>query len=96
MLIQIFDKNPDFIMYELFADTPLARQYPLLHKKRYFRKFIPPHIKLSTAEIIIYDGKVSIVNFSNKIVGTVLQNTDYYINTKGMFDFIWQLLPDIT
>jgi predicted transcriptional regulator len=93
---EIFDKNPDFIMYELFADTPIARQYPLLHKKRYFRKFIPPDVRLSRADTLIYDGKVSIVNFDNKIVGTVLQNRDYYINAKGMFDFVWKLLPETT
>ena len=92
-IIQNFDKNPNFFMYQLFADNQFARQYPILHKKRYFHKFIPPHVKVSRADTLIYDGKVSIINFENNPTGIVLQNTDYYTNAKGIFDYMWQLLP---
>lgn len=92
MFFDVFEKNPNFVMYELLADTPVARKQISLHPTRYFRKFIPPHVKMSTADNLIYDGKVSIINLDNKVVGTVLQNSDYYTNAKSMFDFVWQLI----
>ncbi len=92
---QIFDASPNFTMYMLFADSPFARQYPLFHKERYFHKFIPPHIKVSRANTLIYDKKISLINYNN-LTGTILQNTDYYTNIKSMFDFMWQVLPENT
>ena len=93
LFIDALEKNPDFVMYELLADTPKARSIPPLHSTRYFRKFIPPKVKLSTADTLIYDGKVGIINLDGNPVGTLLNNRDYFINSKGMFDFIWDMLP---
>lgn len=95
MFIEAFNKNPDLIMYELLGDTPVSRQQPLLHGTRYFRKYIPSIVKVSTTDILVYDGKVCIINLDTIPVGTVLQNKDYYIHTKGMFDYFWEILPNI-
>jgi hypothetical protein len=42
----------------------------------------------------IYDNKVAIFNVKQEISGIVLHNTDYYNNSKKLFDFIWQLFPE--
>lgn len=94
MYFEAFKKNPDLTMYELLADSPSARKQPQFDNKRYFRKYIPPNVKLSTADNLIFDGKVCIINLENKISGTILQNKDYYKNSKEIFDFIWNLIPE--
>ena len=61
--------------------------------ERYFFKFLPHDIKLSSADILIYDGKVGIINVKNKITGVVFKNNEYFMNSKVLFDLIWKMLP---
>lgn len=93
MFFDAFEKNQDFTMYELLGDTIASRKQPMLHDKRYFRKYIPSIVKLSTTDILMFDGKVCIINLDTVPSGTVLQNTDYYIHTTGMFDYFWDTIP---
>lgn len=52
-------------------------------------------MKLTSNDILIYDGKVSIINIKDKnnIEGVVLCNQDYYNNSKQLFDLLWRMLP---
>lgn len=63
------------------------------NSNRYFYKFMPPSAGLTSPGIVIYDNKVAIVNTGEKISAVVLYNRDFYLNSKNLFDFIWNMLP---
>mgnify|MGYP001597084432 CR=1 FL=1 len=83
-------------MKELIYDSPFNMQdtHMLAKNKRYSFKFMPKNIQLSSQDILIYDGKVAIINYENTIDAVVLNNRYFYKNCKELFDFIWQLLPE--
>lgn len=89
-------KNPNLHIYEIFGDTPDSlKDFNLsTQTARYHYKFMPPHVQLSSADILIYDNKVAIINVKDKISGIVLYNADYFTNSKNLFDFIWTTLPE--
>ncbi len=49
-------------------------------------------INLSSIDVLIYDGKVAMINFGDSITGTVIINPDYYTNSKAIFDILWDML----
>ncbi len=95
-----FRRNQEIKMYEICEDSPQARKEIELaygkENKRYFWKLLPEDIKLTSNDILIYDGKVSIINIKDKnnIEGVVLSNQDYYNNSKQLFDLLWRFLPE--
>lgn len=87
--------NPKLKIYEIYGDSPseiMKYNYKVL-SKRYFYKFMPKSGAISSPGIVIYDNKVAIINNKDKICGVILYNRDYYLNSKNLFDFIWQSLP---
>ncbi|HSA84464.1 MAG TPA: helix-turn-helix domain-containing protein [Patescibacteria group bacterium] len=96
---EAFKKNKNLKVWEIMYDSPVSRRQAfkmLSDKNNYFYKFMPPELKWSiTAEdILIYDGKVVIINYSNKVSSVVLESPDFYNNSKEIFDFIWRILPE--
>lgn len=98
LLDEAFAKNPKLQLRELIDDSPISRYETGInlsrHKGRYFRKFMPSELKLTSEDTHIYDGKVAIVHFVGKVSGLVLKNSDYYNNAKAMFEYFWKTLPD--
>jgi sugar-specific transcriptional regulator TrmB len=94
--LEAFKQNPKLIMKEIFYDTPFsyADGQVLSKNKRFFYKFMPKNIQLSTQDILIYDNVVAIINYEKNIEAIVLNNTYFYKNSKELFDFIWQMLPE--
>lgn len=94
------NKNPTIELYEIFdGSEPSYNQVQgfvkdLNEANRYKYKFLPPTVVLSAADILIYDGKVSIINAREKTSGVVLTNKDFYKSSLELFDFIWQILPE--
>lgn len=88
-------RNPDLRIYEIYGDSlSTIKHFDYKTKSnRYFYKFMSPTVGLTSPGIIIYDNKVAIVNVENKVSGMILYNKDYYLNSKKLFDFIWQMLP---
>lgn len=92
-----FKHNTKIVMYELLEDSSTARRqvqgYP--KDERYQFKFLPDDITLLANDILIYDEKVAIINVKdlNNISGVILNNVDYYNNSKQLFDLLWRLLP---
>lgn len=88
-------RNPHLKIFEIYGDAPSAiKKFSYTAKSnRYFYKFMPASVGLTSAGIVIYDNKVAIVNTGEKISGVILYNKDYYMNSKKLFDFIWQMLP---
>lgn len=95
----IFDnalqRNHDLRIFEIYGDSPnVIKKFNYTAKSnRYFYKFMPASVGLTSPGIVIYDGKVAIVNAGEKISGVILYNKDYYTNSKKLFDFIWEMLP---
>lgn len=86
--------NPELSIYEIYGDAPgTIKKFSYSAKNnRYFYKFMPASVGLTSPGIVIYDNKVAIVN-TDDIGGVVLYNKDFYTNSRKLFDFIWQMLP---
>lgn len=91
-----FQDNPDLTMYEIVEDSPASREQTKVSSlnERYFYKFISNKVKLASADTLIYDGKVSVINVKGNISGVVFNNIEYYNSTKELFDYIWDTLPE--
>jgi sugar-specific transcriptional regulator TrmB len=100
LFVHALQTNKDIKIYELIQDSPLSRKKVKASKAvslkhdRYFLKFLPQGITLSAADILIYDGKIGIVNVGSQFTGIVLNNKDYYNNSKELFDLVWKVLPE--
>jgi len=88
-------------MWEIVYESPYSRRQALKifsqgNMNRYFYKFMPPDLKwgLTSEDIVIYDGKVAIINYSDKASCIVLQSKEFYNNFKELFDFVWRVIPD--
>lgn len=95
-----FTYNPTIKMYEILK-THLSQEQRLSHylydhNKKYFFKYLPADVTLLANDILIYDGKVAIINVRDKenVSGVVLSNQDYYNNSVQLFDLLWRFLPD--
>jgi sugar-specific transcriptional regulator TrmB len=89
--------NPNLKMFEIFEESEHSRKaIALQSQNKFFQyRFHPKDIEFSAADTLIYEGTVSIVNVhSNGFSGIILKNTDYYKNSKELFDFIWKILPE--
>lgn len=100
--VALFEKaiinTPDMIVYELVEQSQEATKIITYEKRttRHMYKFLPEDIKLTSNDILIYDGKVAIINIGDKqnVTGVILQNQDYYNNSVQLFDLLWRLLPE--
>jgi sugar-specific transcriptional regulator TrmB len=103
--MQLFEEavknNKDIKIFEIVEDSTNSRreielQSKDLKYKKFFYRFLPKDVKLSSADTLIYNNKVAIINVGNKqITGVVLHNIDYYKNTKAIFDSYWNMLQKI-
>lgn len=95
-----FKHNPEIKMYEICEDSPQARRQIKFaygkENKRYFWKLLPEDVKVTSNDILIYEGKVSIINIRDEssVEGVVLSNRDYYNNSRQLFDLLWRFLPE--
>lgn len=94
-------RNPKMEMFEIAADTLEVKPYIDYFGKadritQHYWKLLPKDIKLAANDILLYNGKVAIINIGDKdnITGVVLENRDYYNNSVQLFDLLWRLLPE--
>jgi sugar-specific transcriptional regulator TrmB len=94
---QALRKNSKLKIYEIIVNAPdSVRQFKLeetAKEDRYRYKFTSKDIRLASPAILLYDDKVAIINSHGNINSIVLHNTDYYNNSKDLFDFMWKMLP---
>lgn len=89
--------NPQMQMYEICEDTSISRmRYKKEMNVNHFWKFLPDGTKITANDILMYDGKVAIINLRSKdsIEGIIIQNNDYYENSMQIYDVLWSLLPN--
>jgi len=96
---EAFKKNKKLKVWEIMYDSPISRRqaFKTLSKANsYFYKFMPSELKwsITSEDILIYDGKVAIINYKGNVSTTVLQSSDFYNNSKEIFDFIWRIIPN--
>jgi sugar-specific transcriptional regulator TrmB len=99
--VSLFEKainnNPKMQVYEIVEDNPLSRKQVMklpINSRHYF-KFFPTDVKLTSNDILIYNDKVAIINLPgpDNLNGVILQNKDYYNNSKQLFALLWRFLP---
>jgi sugar-specific transcriptional regulator TrmB len=84
-------------IYEILENTPTSNklitefQAKSHNDNRFYYKFLPQGVKLSSVDILIFDGKVAIININPQLTGLVLHNADYFNNSKGLFDLMWNV-----
>lgn len=87
--------NRDLRLWEIVEDSESARKYAekFSDKERYQYKFTPTSIELNAIDVLIFDGKVATVNIAgDTMIGFIIENHDYYLNSKAIFDFVWKML----
>lgn len=91
-----FKKNPKLTMFEIIEESPLAKEKSkvAIQNSRYHYKFFPNGKKITSTDIMIYDGNVSFINLKKAINGVVLRNIDLYNSFITLFDYMWDTLPD--
>ncbi len=91
-----FSKNKDLKIREIVDDSLASRKETQLLSlnEGYSYKFMSKDLKLRGEDILIYDGKVAILNIRGKMSSVVIQNNDYYFNSKKLFEYIWKTLPE--
>ncbi|MEK7570719.1 MAG: helix-turn-helix domain-containing protein [Patescibacteria group bacterium] len=98
LLHAAFTHNLKLVIHEIVEYSTLAVQRMNSYKenKRHLYKFLPKDIKITANDILIYDGKVAIINVGDKnnVTGVVLSNKDYYNNSVQLFNLLWRLLPE--
>jgi sugar-specific transcriptional regulator TrmB len=96
--VKLFDdaikNNNGLKIYEIAEGSSEARKQQT-NTLRHYWKFLPNDIHLTSNDILIYEGKVAIINIgdSDNITGVVLENRDYYNNSVQLYDLLWRLLP---
>lgn len=93
-----FKENKNLIVREIIYDFLVNRQDTnqlLSLGSRYEYRLMPKTMKITSEDILIYDGKVAIINFKDKqyISGVVIHNKESYNNFLEFFDYIWETLP---
>lgn len=90
-----FQKNKDIKIYEFVEDSPASRKQIeiLSQNKRYNFKFLPKDIRINASDILLYDGKVAIINLRELTTGVVFHNNDYFNISQELFEHMWRTLP---
>jgi sugar-specific transcriptional regulator TrmB len=89
------DKNKTLVIKEIFYNSPLLEENApeiLSKHDRYSYKLMPLDLKLTSGDILIYENKVAIINYEEKVSCVVLHNKDYFNTSKEFFDFFWKTL----
>ena len=90
---QALKTNKNLTVKEIIYDSPDATidaQKILQKNERYTYKLMPKKLNLTSGDTLIYDGKVAIIDYKGHMHGVILHNTDYFNNSKELFDFIWK------
>lgn len=90
--------NPQLKIYEIYGDSPeKIKKFSYTAKStRYFYKFLPADVDLTSPGILLYNNKVATIIGKGKLSAIILHNKDYYDNSIRLFDFIWKTLPEPT
>ncbi len=86
--------NSNLIIKEIVDESEVTKQFAQQFAKnsRYAFKVHRGEIKFTAIDTLIYDNHVAIIHLKDKLTGVVINNIDYYENTKTIFDFVWSIL----
>ncbi|MFW5702904.1 MAG: helix-turn-helix domain-containing protein [Candidatus Dojkabacteria bacterium] len=91
---KIQNQMPKNHVKEIVDDTPASVKRATTFSEEYNFSFKASNIpkNLNSLNVLIYEGKVAMVNFKNEIVVTMIQNNDYYENSVAIFEYLWETL----
>lgn len=86
--------NEDMKMWEILsASDEIFDGYSSgLDNERYFFKFFPDDVDISTVDYVMFDGKLAIISAEEEPSGVMLNSKALYVHSKEIFDFIWSVL----
>ncbi len=94
--IKTHNERKDMEIWEIMNKSDEVQDYAKqMGQGRYHYKFIPETLNLSVIDYMIFDGKVAIVTIKENASGLIFYNEDYYNNAKAIFDFVWQMIPEL-
>lgn len=87
-------KNSDFVVYEILdnSEESLTTAKSFAKNSNFKYKAAPVNMNLSAVDILLYDNKVALINFKDSITGIIIDNKDYFQNSKAIFEFMWNIL----
>lgn len=93
--VSFLQENSDLELYEIVDDSSISKSLVKLFSEtsaNYKYKFVPAKIKLSAADVLIYDGKVAVINLGEQTAGMILDNYEYFEISKEIFEYLWSTL----
>jgi len=97
VFINAFKNNKKLKMWEIIYDSDSTiepSEDVLKTTDRYFYIFLPKNLKLNSEDILIYDGKIAIINYRGEKTSIVITSKDLYNNFKAIFNFVWQVMSE--
>jgi len=88
-------QHSDLQIWEIVEHSEVALKFAKSFSEsgNYYYRLTPTSITMTASDVLIYDGKVAVINLSDKIAGMVLENQEYYEISKQIFNFMWNVLP---
>ncbi len=91
------ERNPTGKVWEIIKATDdnkkLAKMYA--NQSHFEYKMADDVLGVSLINILIYDGKVAVINYDDKVTGTVIHNKHYFDHSAAVFDVMWNGLEKI-
>lgn len=86
--------NKDFTLREIVENSPKSKELTSNFSKLgpYEFKFAPSTLKLSAADVLVYEGKVVVVTLGDKAIAMEMNNPFFHDTMVGVFDVIWELI----
>jgi sugar-specific transcriptional regulator TrmB len=89
-------ENKDLKIWEIVEKSNTAERNTGMwaQSDQYRFKFAPENLHLYAADVMIYDGKVAVVNVTENASGVIFVNKDFYETSKNIFDFLWGIIKE--
>ncbi len=83
----------DIEIWDIVENNPYGNlQRKLNNYKNYHIKVLPEGVSVGSMDFLIHDNKITIIEGDLEPVAVVISSPALYINSKSIFDCMWQLL----
>jgi HTH-type transcriptional regulator, sugar sensing transcriptional regulator len=84
-------KNKNLKVWEIVEDSGTTLQLAEMYGKKSNFKFKATNkiLNLHNVNTLIFDNKIALISLKDNITATIIENNDYYMVMKGIFDMLW-------
>jgi sugar-specific transcriptional regulator TrmB len=91
--LEAHKKNKEMQIWEIMENSAEAQNYVnQFPPKRYYVRITSKELHLASIDYILYDGKIAIIDADKGVNGIVIENKNFYENSKAIYEFVWQFL----